>query len=165
MSLNTEQQRKRGVFRQNNFLNDPNVTKQLAPPSASHSVTMTDCIYRGITLQPRLNLSPDALIFDNSKGTFPLQFFKAENVSIAAVEPVTDKAAGSANKMNHPQIISSLLHVSAHNISLVEVSASNIKFEQKRDDGSPIKLRISNSTQKNPKRSTVRLQSCKFENI
>jgi len=90
---------------------------------------MSHCVYQGITLKPRLNLSPDALIFDNSNGLFQLSNFEAKNISITAVEPVTGKMTDGQNEVHYPSIISSLLHVVAHNISLVEVSASNIKLE------------------------------------
>ena len=44
------------------------------------------------------------------------------------------------------QTISTLLHVSANNISLVEINVNDIQLQQKKDDGSPIKLKITNVT-------------------
>ena len=108
---------------------------------------MSNCVYQAITLKPRLASPPDALIFDNSNGLFELSHFEAKNISITAVQPATGEVAGDGSDADFPSIISNLLHVVAHNISLVEVSANDIKLEQRQDNGSPIQLRIANSTQ------------------
>lgn len=84
---------------------------------------MTNCIFFSITIKPRLDLSADALVFDNFKGNFPLKSFEARNVSISEVRVVSDSKTD-----NNPQIISTLLHVSADNISLVEIHVNDIQL-------------------------------------